>query len=68
MQLSRKFLASFAVLANMASARPSLVADGGSGPLSKRDFNSDNWCGMVKNASVTSVEATWTVPTVSATY
>lgn len=35
--------------------------------VTKRDYNSGNWCGYVHSArSVTSVEATWVVPSIAA--
>lgn len=56
-----------AVLAHTSSARPAVAVDGTSvSMLSRRDYNSNNWCGMVTNAAVNTVEATWTVPTVQA--
>lgn len=70
MQLSSSLIGLCAALLTGVSATPTPIAHGprgdAVGPRVKRDYNSNNWCGMVKNYAASTVEATWANPSASA--
>lgn len=56
--------------AALASAMPTAQVPAGPSPGIKfnRDYNSNNWCGMVKKNSASAVEARWMNPSASPIY
>ncbi|KAJ6788173.1 hypothetical protein PWT90_10198 [Aphanocladium album] len=53
----------------MASAMPASSMQAGNPYVNlKRDYNSENWCGMVKTVRVDTVEASWMNPSATATW